>query len=187
MGLFRDTAPKHYGTVASFLTPEQLLAATQRAKDAGFRDVDTYSPIPVEGVCELLKFDETKLGWITFFGGLAGAATGLWLEWWTSTIAYAHNVGGKPLESWPMFFPVLYECTILFAAFGATFGMLGLCGLPKPHQPIFNAPLMERASQDRFVLCIEATDPNYDPKDVAEFMKTLNPEEVETVMTSEGY
>jgi hypothetical protein len=102
-------------------------------------------------------------------------------------MAYSHNVGGKPLDSWPMFFPVTYECTILLASFGATFGMIALNGLPKPHQPVFNAEAMVRASQDRFVLLIEASDPNFDETKAKAFMQTLDPESVESVYTSEGY
>lgn len=182
---FNDARP--YGVVGSFLTPEDLLRATQRATDAGYRKVEAYSPIPIEGMTDALKWDDNLLGWVTFGGGVAGGIAGLALEIWSSTIAYAHNVGGKPLISWPMFFPVLYECTILFAAFGATFGMLGLCGLPKPHQPIFNAESFARASQDRFILCIEADDPNYNEELVTNFMKTVGAEDIESVMTTEGY
>lgn len=187
MSAHHDTGPKPYGVVAAFKTPEELLSATQSARDAGYSKMDAYSPIPIEGLVEALNFKDDRLFWVTLLGGFSGAVTGLWLEWWTSNYAYAHNVGDKPLTSWPMFFPVLYECTILFAAFGATFGMLGLCGLPKPHQTVFNANAMARASQDRFVLCIEADDPSYDEKSVVDFLNGLQPEEVETVMTSEGY
>lgn len=182
---YPDARP--YGVVGSFLTPEDLLRATQRASDAGYRKMEAYSPIPVEGITQAMKWDDNLLGWITFFGGLAGACTGVLLEVWTSTQAYAHNVGGKPLISWPMFFPVLYECTILFAAFGATFGMFALNGLPKPHQPIFNAASFARASQDRFILCIEAEDPNYDEKAVVQFLEGLGAQDIESVMTTEGY
>jgi len=178
---------KQYGVLGSFTTPEDLLAATQKASDAGYRKMEAYSPIPIDGLTEALKYDDSRLGWITFGGGLTGLLTGIGLEIWSSTQAYAHNVGGKPLISWPMFFPVMYECTILFAAFGATFGMIALCGLPKPHQPIFNAESFARASQDRFVLCIEADDAIFDMKTTTEFLKSLGAEDVEEVMTSEGY
>lgn len=179
--------PETYGCVASFTNPEALVAAAKAAKDAGYSKMDAYSPIPIEGLVEIVGGKDDRLFPVSLGMGFAGGAVGLWLEWWTSNYAYAHNVGAKPLTSWPMFFPVLYECTILFAAFGATFGMLGLSGLPKPHQPIFNANAMARASQDRFVLCIEAKDPLWDEGKVKDFLDGQSPEEVEVVMTSEGY
>lgn len=179
--------PEPYGVVGSFTTPEGLLAATQKASDKGYRKMEAYSPIPVEGLTDALKFKDNRLGWVVFLGGIVGGCSGLALEVWSSTQAYAHNVGGKPLISWPMFFPVLYECTILFAAFGATFGMIGLCGLPKPHQPIFNAESFARASQDRFVLCIEAQDAMYDESEVRAFLEEQGAEDIESIMTTEGY
>ena len=52
--------------------------------------------------------------------------------------------------------------TILFAALSAVFGMLGLNGLPRPHHPVFNAPLSLLASRNRFFLCLQARDPLFD-------------------------
>ncbi len=120
-------------------------------------------------------------------GGLAGATGGMALQIWTSVYAYAHNTGGKPLISWPMFVPVAFECTILLTAFSVLGAMFGLCGLPKPHHPVFNASFMHRASQDKFVLCIEASDPRYDKDAAMALLRETEAESVEHVMTSEGY
>ncbi len=62
---------------------------------------------------------------------------------------------------------------ILVAAFGAFFGMMFLNGLPHPHHPVFNVPQFARSSQDRFFLCIEATDPRFDLAATAEFLASL--------------
>lgn len=183
----RDTSPKPYGMVAAFTNPEDLLSAAKKANAKGYTDVDAYSPMPVDGLVEAIGWRDDKLGWLVFGGGLTGICVGLGLEWWSSTQAYAHNVGGKPLFSLPAFLPVFYECTILFAAFAATFGMIALNGLPKPHHPIFNAKDGDRASQDRFLLCVEASDPQWDKEDVKRFMETLGAESVEYIETSEGY
>lgn len=183
----RDTSPKPWGYIASFSTPERLLAAAKKANAAGYRELDAYTPIPVEGFVEAIEWDDTRLGWVVLGGGLTGIVGGLGLEWWASTIAYAHNVGGKPLFSLPAFLPVFYECTILFAAFAATFGMLALNGLPKPHHPVFNSEAGVRASQDAFALCIEASDPQFDKDKTKAFMDSLGADSVEYIETSEGY
>lgn len=99
---------------------------------------------------------------------------GFGLEWWVNVIEYPLNVGGRPLNSWVQFIPVCYECTILFAAGAAVLGMLALNGLPRPHHPIFNAKRIERASQDRFFLCIEAADAKFDMKRTAAFLNSLD-------------
>ncbi len=183
----RDTSSKAFGVVAEFETPEALLDATVKTRAQGYRDMDAFSPIPVHGLVEAMEFKDDRLGPIVFVHGILGFCVGMGLEFWVSKIAYPHNVGGKPLFSLPAFVPVAFECTILFAAAGAVMGMFALNGLPKPHHPVFNAAAMVRASQDRFVLLVEATDPRYNEEEVSSFFRSLNPLSVERVRTSEGY
>lgn len=183
----RDTSPKQYGVVAEFLDAGALLAATKKTREAGYRAIDAFSPVPVHGLTDAIGFDDSRLSWHVFGAGLTGALAGLGLQVWSSTTAYRHLVGGKPFISLPMFFPVLYECTILFAAGAATMLMFALNGLPKPHHPVFNAKAMDRASSDRYILCVDATDPNYDEDKLTTFFRDLGAESVERVRTSEGY
>lgn len=167
-----EETPALYGLVAEFEEPEQLVRAAHRARDEGYRKMDAYTPFPVHGLAEALHFDDWRLPWIIFFGGVAGAAGGLGLQYYVSVIDYPMNVGGKPLFSWPAFIPVIFECTILLAAGAAVVGMLALNGLPRPHHPIFNARRIELASQDRFFLCIESGDPKFDTEKTRQFLES---------------
>src|SRR6185312_4675429 len=106
-------------------------------------------------------------------GGLVGAGAGFWMQYYSMAIDYPFNAGGRPPNSWPVFVPIAFEVMILVAAFVAFLGMLFLNGLPHPHHPVFNVPQFARASQDRFFLCIEATDPLFDPQAVARFLAGL--------------
>ena len=172
--LHSTTEPTIHGIVAEFEEPEDILKAAEAAFDAGYRKMDAYSPYPVHGLSDAVGFKDNRVPWMIFFCGLSGAAVGLALQWYTSTIDYPWNVGGKPYFSWPAFIPVTFECTILLSAFGAVFGMLAMNGLPRPYHSIFNAAHFERASLDRFFLCIEATDSRFDVNETARFLRGFN-------------
>jgi Protein of unknown function (DUF3341) len=170
-----------YGLMAEFEEPGNLVAAAHRAREAGYRRMDAYSPLPIEELHEALGFHERRLPLIVLVGGTIGALAGYGLQWWASTIAYPLNVGGRPLHSWPAFIPVTFETTILVAALSAVFGMLALNGLPQPYHPVFNVPRFALASRNRFFLCIEAKDPKFDLQQTRAFLEALNPKEVSTV------
>jgi hypothetical protein len=167
-----------YGLLAEFHDPASLVAAAKRATEAGYRRVDAFSPFPVHGLDDALKFHDRRLPLLVLGGGITGALAGFGLQVWINLIEYPLNVGGKPHFSWPMFIPVTFETTVLFAAFAAVFGMIVLNGLPQPYHPVFNAPRFALASRDRFFLLIEAADPKFDRASTRAFLDTLHPHEV---------
>ena len=167
--------------MAEFESPTQLVVAANKTREAGYVDVDAYSPIPIEELHHAIGFKHTKLPLMVLIGGLLGGSGGFSLEYWVSTIAYPLNIGGKPLVSWPMFIPVTFECTILGAALTAVFGMFALNKLPQPYHPVFNVPRFAMATRNRFFLCIEATDKQFHPDRTRAFLDTLGAYEVTTV------
>ena len=167
--------------MAEFESPTQLVVAANKTREAGYVDVDAYSPIPIEELHHAIGFKHTKLPLMVLIGGLLGGTGGFSLEYWVSAVAYPLNIGGKPLVSWPMFIPVTFECTILGAALTAVFGMFALNKLPQPYHPVFNVPRFAMATRNRFFLCIEATDKQFHPDRTRAFMDTLGAYEVTTV------
>ena len=171
-----------HGLMAQFETPERLVAAANRAYAAGYRKMDAYSPMPIEGLAEAIGFTRHWVSAVVLAGGLAGCIGGFSLLWWIAVIAYPHNVGGRPFDSWPAFIPITFECTVLLAALSAVLGMFAMNKLPMPYHPVFNVPsFAEHASVDRFFLCIEADDPKFDLIQTRKFLEELNPEEVAEV------
>lgn len=170
----KPTTPIH-GLMIEFETADDILAATRSARLAGYRVMDAYTPYPVEGLASELGMRRTRIPMVVLVGGLIGAGIGFYMQYYTLAVDYKLNVGGRPYNSWPVFIPITFELLILVAALAAFLGMMFLNGLPLPHHPVFNVPQFARSSQDRFFLCIEATDPQFDRSATSDFLATLNP------------
>jgi hypothetical protein len=170
-----------YGLMAEFETPEQILEATRRARQAGYRAMDAYAPYAVEGLAAELGLPRTRVPFVVFVAGLVGLAAGFFMQYWTMAVDYPYNAGGRPLNSWPVFVPIAFEVMVLVASLSALLGMLFLNGLPQPYHPTFNVPRFARASQDRFFLCIEASDPLFDREGTRRFLAGLGACEVSEV------
>jgi hypothetical protein len=168
-------APAIHGLMAEFDNPSALVAAAEKARLAGYRQMDAYSPIPIEELNEALGLRRTRLPILVFLGGLIGCLGGYGLQYWTQALEYPMNVGGRPFHSWPQFIPVTFETTVLGAALTAFVGMWALNRLPQPYHPVFNVPEFARASTDRFFLCIEALDPRFDVRTTRQFLEGLHP------------
>ncbi len=186
--------------VAEFSDADSIVAAAHEARVAGYRIMDAYTPFPVHGLDEALQFHDARVPWMIFLAGCMGAGAGYSLQFFTSTpflepilkqpfltdvvlrnVPYPMNIGGRPYHSWPSFIPVTFELTILFAAGVAFVGMLLLNGLPKPYHPIFNTPNFDRATLDKFFLCIEARDPKFDVEATTQFLRGLGADAVSEV------
>jgi hypothetical protein len=169
------STPALYGLMAEFDSPSGLVDAATKARLAGYRKMDAFSPIPIEEINEALGLRRTRLPLLVLIGGLVGGTAGFALEAWSSAIAYPMNIGGRPLVSGPQFIPVTFETTVLGAALTAFFGMWALNRLPQPYHPAFNVAAFNRATTDRFFLLIEASDPRFDRTGTSQFLANLHP------------
>lgn len=174
-----------FGVMGEFSTPEDLLAATKRAREAGYKHVEAYTPFPIEGLSEAVGFKWTAVPLLTLIGGLGGGMTGFGLQYWVAAITYPMNIGGRPLNSWPAFIPVTFELTVLGASIFAVVSMLALNKLPQPYHPVFNVERFSQASTDKFFLCIEARDPKFDLVETSKFLQALHAQHVNEVKDEE--
>jgi hypothetical protein len=170
-----------YGFVAEFETPEQLYRAAEEAFGHGYRRMDAFAPFPIEGLPEALG-KRTHIPLLVLLGGITGGVGAYFMQWYANAISYRMNIGGRPVHSWPAFIPITFELTVLAAAFTAFLSVFIFSGLPRLNHPMFNLPEFERASQDRFFLCIEARDPKFDLIQTREFLQTLAPIQISEVV-----
>ena len=166
---------KPWALMAEFASADRLLAAAQRARAAGYRHAEAYSPFPIEGLAEALGDEGGSVPFWTFVGGLLGGIGGYFMQWYAAVIDYPVNIAGRPLHSWPMFMPVTFEMAVLGGAFAAVLAMLAGCGLPRLRHPLFGAPEFELATRNRFFLCLRSDDPAFEPEQARRLLHDLEP------------
>lgn len=172
--------PRAYGLLAEFETPEALLDAARRAREDGYRDLDAFTPFPVQGLAEVLDVRDARVLWLGFAGGCLGFVIALAMQL-GSNWDYPLDVGGRPVYALSAFAVIAFELTVLFAALFPAIGMLALNGLPRLNYPVFSASRFHLASRDRFFLCIKAGDARFDADETAQFLGRIGARSVELV------
>lgn len=158
-----EASAKPYGVVAEFLRPADVVTVARELRHGGVRRMDVYSPTPIDEIDEIVApRPRRSLALIMFFGGCIGAVLCYFLQYYAAVIGYRLDIGGRPYNSWPAFVPSAWEVCALFTVYAGFFAFFLYCRLPLLSHPIFSAPGFERASQDRFFVCVEADDPHYD-------------------------
>ena len=170
-----------YGIIASFPDTPSFFNAAEKIRDAGYKNWDTYSSFPVDGMPEAQGQPRSKVPVFTFLGGITGFTLGLLMVWWMNAYDYPLIVRAQPFFS-PVFpFPIMYELTILLAAFGTLGGMFITNLLPQHYSPLFNSDQFLEVSGDRLVIAIEARDAQYDVIATRQFLEEIGGTDIEEV------
>lgn len=168
------------GVVGFWPDEHLLLDAAKKTYQAGFRQFDSITPFPVHGMDDATGIKPSPIPWVTFFAGLIGASAGAALTYWTSAVSYRLVVGGKPLDFFnalPGYIPIIFECTILFAALSSVAAMFILNRLPKVDPPIIDPDL----TCSKFALFIPDTEANYSAEKAEQHLRSIGATEVRKV------
>jgi hypothetical protein len=163
-----------WGWMAEFASAAALRAAAQAARDAGYAP-QAYAPFHVEGLAETLGGARAPIAGITFAGAFLGATLGYAMQWFSAVIDRPLNIGGRPLNSWPMFVPVAFELMILGGALAAVLAFLWASRLPRLRHPVFGAADFEWATRHRFFLVLCADDPVFEAGAAAGWLDAQGP------------
>ena len=177
---------KVQGIVAEYESVDSLLDACRRVRDAGYKKTDAFAPFAVHGIDKAIGIKPTVLPWIVLACGLAGTATALVMQIWMNAIDYPYIISGKPFISLPAFMPVAFELTVLFASFGAFFGMWALNGLPRFSNPMFTDPRFDRVTDDRFFLYVDAKDDKFDAQSVEKLFSESGGQYIQKVVEDDS-
>ena len=176
-----STAPRPYAAMAEFTSPAVLLRAVRALRAGGYRKIDALAPFPVHGIATAMGLRPSPLGWVALAAGLVGGGGALWLQWWTGAVDYPLVIGGLPLFAWEFAVPVTFELMVLASAFAVVGGLLACNGLPRLYHSSFNYSRSERATNDRFVVIVEAQDERFDRESTPELLRSLGGRHVELV------
>jgi hypothetical protein len=171
----RIRARKLYAIGAELPSAAALFTAAEKMRDAGFKRWDVFSPFPIHGMDDAMGLGKSVVSYIVLCCGLTGTATALLVELGSALVLYPLVVQGKPVNIFtlPAFFPVIFELTVLFSAFGALLGMLAMNLLPRWNHPLFNWDRFAKATNDGFFVVVEASDARFTEKGTREFLEKL--------------
>ena len=127
--ILRPKAKK--GLVGIWLDEHQMVDAARKVRESGVHKFNAISPFPLHGIDDAMGIPRSWIPWVTFVMGLTGCFLGILFTWWVSAYDWPLIVGGKPMWSLPAFIPVIFECTILFAALSSVGALFFNAGLPK--------------------------------------------------------
>jgi hypothetical protein len=158
------------GLLAEYPSVDQVLKAARAVRRAGFSRWDVHSPFPIHGIDYAMGIRPTVLPWIVLVGGITGLVSAILLQWYCNAYDYKFLISGKPIWSFPANVPIMFELTVLFSAFTAVFGMLGLNGLPRLYNPLFKSERFRRVTTDRFFIVIDSSDPKFNEQETTRLL-----------------
>jgi hypothetical protein len=110
------------GILAQFDSLGTTRKAIEKLRAEGYADVEVYSPFPAPELEDAMGIVASPVRRWTLIGGVTGFLTATALTGLTA-LAYPLVTQGKPILSWPAFFVIMFEMTILFTGL---FGFLGV-------------------------------------------------------------
>lgn len=162
------------GMAGLWMDEHKMVEAAAKIRAAGFTQIEAISPFPLHGIDEALGIPRSYIPWVTFIFGLLGFSFGTWFTWWASAVNWPIIIGGKPFWSLPAFVPVMFECTILFAALSSVGALLAICGMPKVDPPVIDPAL----TSHKFGIWVPENSKGYDGAKLEQMFKELGANEV---------
>ncbi|HEY5087011.1 MAG TPA: DUF3341 domain-containing protein [Gemmatimonadaceae bacterium] len=148
----------HKRVLGEFASADAMLTGVDALRDAGYQELETFTPFDMPELDERLGLPRSRIGWLVAASGLVGMVLAYGIQWWANVHNYPLNSGGRPVHAAPAFLLATFEGTVLCAAFGAFFGLLVWLRLPKLWAPVDEIDGFGRASVDRFWIAVGAID-----------------------------
>jgi hypothetical protein len=144
-----------------------------RAKSVKIDEV--YCPYPVHGLDLALGYDRPRMGKAAFLFGITGTTLAFLLTFWTMGIDWPMNIGGKNFFPFPTNIPIVFELTVLLAAYGMSFTFFFMEGLGPSVKPrIYDL----RSTDDKFAMAIDTSKNTLSEAEIGKILKSSGAQEV---------
>ena len=155
-----------------FSSPEALINAVKKIKEAGFERIETFTPVKMKPLLKLLGYTKSNVRLYTLIGGILGCASGYGLAIGTALVN-SNIVGGKHPVAVIPYTVIAFELTILFGSIG---NLIGLIINSKLHRTHTMEGYEERFSRDKFALLISGDHEKCE--NAKSILSEFNPEEI---------
>ena len=134
---------------------EVLLSSVKQIRSNNIEIEEVFSPFPIHGLDKALGLKETRMAITAFIYGCLGLSLGALMIYNIMIVDWPQNIGGKPnwtfYHNMPAFVPILFECTVMFAAHLMSITYLIRCGLFPGGKSESPDP---RTTDDKFLMVI---------------------------------
>jgi molybdopterin-containing oxidoreductase family membrane subunit len=158
--------------MAFFPNAGRLVEAAKRSCDAGFKVMETFSPVKIEALDKVLSQPKSPVRYFTLIGALSGLAGGFWLAIGTALVN-GIIVGGKPPASLIPFCVIGFEGTILLGSIGNLIGLVLYARLFRLKTAPYYDPCFSR---DKFGLLVSCSASEVDR--LKQLLAPAGPEEI---------
>ncbi len=144
-----------------------LLKAFGKVKSKGLKIEEVYTPYPIHEILEGMG-TKTRITHAAFFFGLFGALAVLGGMYFVAVESWPLNFGGKPFNTFPSFIVVTIVATILIVTLLTLFTFSARAKVfPGKKAEIVDV----RATDDKFVMVVDASSPGYDAEELTALLK----------------
>jgi hypothetical protein len=156
-----EAVTRTVGMVGLYDSPDDLIRAAEKVRDAGYHKWDCHTPYPVHGLDDAMGMRASSVPYFTLTAGFIGVGIALAMTGGLNAWQYPIRVGGKALFSWQAYVPICFELFVLLAALATMGSMLLLCRLGRWHSPLHDSDVMKEITSHRFAIVLDAADERY--------------------------
>lgn len=154
---------------------DEVLHAVTEVKDRGVKIHEVYTPFPIHGLDKAIGHERTRIPVAAFMFGITGTTLGTLLTTWTMGYDWPMIIGGKDHVAFPDFIPIIFELTVLLAAYGMVFTFCASNSLWPGKKPIL---FHERTTDDKFIMAINMNDNSKSMSEIGSILKSSGAVEV---------